>query len=66
MQIVERERHLGGEELRDRIWEALRLAQQTEQLAAADKVHDHVEVVRVFERAPAALARSAAARRTRG
>lgn len=30
----------------------LTLPQQTEQLSASDKVHDHVEVLRVLERAP--------------
>lgn len=30
----------------------LTLTQQAEKLAAADKIHDHVQILRIFERAP--------------
>lgn len=52
VQVVERKRDFGGIELGDGVGKALRLAQQTEQLAALDKVHDHVQVLRVLEGAP--------------
>lgn len=52
VQIVEGEGDFGGIELGDGVGEALGLAQQTKQLAALDKVHDHVEVLGVLEGAP--------------
>jgi hypothetical protein len=52
VQVVEGEGDLSGVELCDGVGEALRLAQQAEQLAALDKVHDHVQVLRVLEGAP--------------
>jgi hypothetical protein len=52
VQVVQREGDLGGVELGDGVGEALRLAQQAEQLAALDKVHDHVQVLGVLEGAP--------------
>jgi hypothetical protein len=52
VQVVEGEGDFGGVELGDGVGEALRLAQQAEQLAALNKVHDHVQVLRVLERAP--------------
>jgi hypothetical protein len=52
VQVVEGQRDLGGVELGDGVREALRLAQQAEQLAALDKVHDHVQVLGVLEGAP--------------
>ena len=52
VQVVEGQGDLGGVELGDGVGEALGLAQQTEQLAALDKVHDHVQVLGVLEGAP--------------
>ena len=68
VQVVERERDLGGVELRDGVREALTCGQQVwevtmeathvgppeqrEELSAWHKVHDHVQVRRVLERAP--------------
>jgi hypothetical protein len=52
VQVVQRERDLGGVELCDGVGEALGLAQQTKQLPALDKVHDHVQVLGVLEGAP--------------
>lgn len=52
VQVVEGEGDLGSVELGDGVGEALGLAQQTEQLAALDKVHDHVQVLAVLEGAP--------------
>ena len=52
VQIVERKRDFGGVELGDGVGKALALAQQAEQLAALDKVHDHVQVLAVLEGAP--------------
>lgn len=52
VQVVERERDFGRVELCDRIGKALALAQQAKQLAALDKVHDHVQILRVLKGAP--------------
>lgn len=52
VQVVEGEGDFGGIELGDGVGEALGLAQQAEELAALDKVHDHVEVLCVLEGAP--------------
>jgi hypothetical protein len=52
VQVVEGERDLGGVELGDGVGEALGLAQQTKQLPALDKVHDHVQVLRILKGAP--------------
>jgi hypothetical protein len=52
VQVVQGERDLGGVELCDGVGEALGLAQQTKQLPALDKVHDHVQVLGVLEGAP--------------
>lgn len=52
VQVVQGQGDLGGVELGDGVGEALGLAQQTKQLAALDKVHDHVQVLAVLEGAP--------------
>lgn len=52
VQIVQRERDFGGIELGDRVRESLGLAKQTEQFSAFDEIHDHVQILRVLERAP--------------
>jgi hypothetical protein len=68
MEVVESECDLGRVELGDRIGEALcgtisrpgqgkcatylAFAKQTEKFSAGDKVHDHVQIVDVLERAP--------------
>lgn len=52
MQVLKREDNLGSIKLGYRIGKALGLAQQTEELATLDKVHDHVKVLCVLESTP--------------
>ena len=52
MEVIQRERDLCRIEFRDGVWESLGFAEEGEEFAAGDKVHDHVEEGGIVECSP--------------